>query len=356
MRRYFHRSLRLRSLPLPARWGGSALLVCIAFGARYLLYGLTPDLPFLCFFSAVIVASVIFDRGSGFFAMALSAVLVIYFFTDPPFNFALENKADIINVVLFCLVGVFIAIVTEALHAAYAEAEQAHRVTEIARQRAEAGEREREVLLAEFRHRVSNDLQRIAGLLELQALRAAPDAASALREASTRVHVIARVHDRLARRDGHVLVDVREFLHDLVADLRATVTDLQPIGLFIEAETHLLSVSRTGSLGLIVNELVTNALKYAFPDPDRSGAIKVSFRQDGADFLLTVTDDGVGVTDNLSAAPRSNGGMGTRLVRSLVAQLGGSIESSAQPGAGMRHLLRFPITPPGDPDHPPFPH
>jgi two-component sensor histidine kinase len=358
MRRYLRPSLRFRALPPPLRWSGTALLVLLACGARYLLYGATPVFPFLPFLPAVNLATEIFNRGSGFFATALSAVLAVYFFVEPTYSLVLRATSDTINVALFCVIGFFIAAVIEALHLAYVEAEQAHAETDAARARAEAGERERELLLAEFRHRVSNDLQRIAGLLTLQARHSSPEVAAALRDAANRVYVVARVHDRLARRDGHVLVDVREFLHDLVADLRASFTDLRPIGIFVEAESHMLSVSRTGAIGLIANELVTNAMKHAFPD-EREGAITIRFYREEDDFLLTMSDNGVGLAERLPE-PQGEGlrrsGMGSRLVRALTAQLGGHIETSARSGDGTTHVLRFPVTPPGDAEHPPFSH
>jgi two-component sensor histidine kinase len=357
MRRYLQPSLRLRTLPFPLRWAGSAVLVLVFFGARYALYGASPIIPFLFFLPAVILSSVVFNRGSGFFATLLSAMLAVYFFVEPVHSLALQKTSDTINVGLFCAVGLFIAFITEALHLAYVEAEEARAATDAARARAEAGERERELLLAEFRHRVSNDLQRLAGMMTLQARTVSAEAAVALKEAAGRIYVIARVHDRLARRDGHVLVDMREFLHDLIADLRAGLIDLRPIGIFVEAETHMLAVSRTGAVGLIVNELVTNALKHAFPGEDREGVVNIGFRRQGPDFLLTVADNGIGMAERPAGEPaeaQQRGGMGSRLVRALTAQLGGHIESNSAHGAGTTHMLCFPVTPPGDAEHPPF--
>src|SRR5581483_8926662 len=200
----------------------------------------------------------------------------------------------ILSLVIFCGVGAFIAATTEALHAAYVEAEQAHRDIAAASGRVLASERRVAMLLREFRHRVSNDMQRIVALLRLQA-RKTPEAKAALTDAATRVQVIGRIHDRLAREAEHEMVDTRTFLHELVDDFRKALTDLRPIGFFVDAEPHQLSLSRMGAVGLIVNELVTNALKHAFPEPHREGAITVRFHREGRDFILCVQDDGVGV-------------------------------------------------------------
>jgi two-component sensor histidine kinase len=270
-------------------------------------------------------------------------------------TFQLSRPADVINLALFLAVGLFISGAIEALRRALVEAEDTNRWLGEARARAEAGEREREMLLAEFRHRVSNDLQRLGSMILMQA-KASPAAATELRAAASRIQVIAGVHSRLARRDGHVQVDMHEFLHDLIADLRASLTSLYPVGLFVEAESHALSVSRAGSVALIANELVTNALKHAFPESAREGAVTVGFRRDGIDFVLTVTDDGVGMPVEpcrTGAGPGASlgSGLGSRLVRALAAQLGGHVETVSEPGAGTRQTLRFPVAPPGDPDY-----
>lgn len=333
----------LHTLPNPARWLGAALLVLIAFAIRFWLLQAT-DLPFLLFFPPIILSSIIFNHGSGFVALALSTLLAWYFFLPPLHSFAFPEGKTALDLVLFVVVGTFIAGVVEALHAAYVEVDEA-------RSRAEAGEHARELLLAEFSHRVKNDMQRIVGTMLMQASGSEPGVGAALRTAAERVRVIARVHDRLAQRGGHALAHTDEYLHDLILDLRSTIGGLKPVGLFIEAERHLLPVSRAGLVGLVVNELVTNALKYAFPDESREGSVRVSFRRDGGDYLLTVADDGIGMLAPPSTRqePGASGGMGRRLVRALAAQLGGHLEiSETSDTGGTTCTLRFPAQPPGD--------
>ena len=343
IRRYMQACLRLRAWPLPIRWAGTAVLVGIAFGIRYALFGLSGDLPFLLFLPAVIAAAVVFDRGSGFVATVLSAVLALYFFMGGQPH-SMPAPKSMLGLVIFCGVGAFIAATTEALHAAYVAAEQARIDAAAASSHAVASERRVAILLREFRHRVSNDLQRIVALLRLQAGRS-PQAQAALNDAAARVQIIGRIHDRLGHDAEHEMVDTHAFLHELVDDFRKAMTDLRAIGFFVDAEAHELTLSRMGAVGLIVNELVTNALKHAFPESHREGAITVRFRRDGRDFILCVQDDGVGV-DGVSPASQG-GGMGTHLVRALAAQLGGHMEIEAlQPGTVQR--LVFPVTAPGD--------
>jgi two-component sensor histidine kinase len=313
-------------------------LVGVAFAIRYAIFGWVDELPFALFFPAVMVAAVLFDRGSGLFATALSAGLTVYFFMgESPFSSATNN----VRLILFVLVGGFIAIAAEALHQAYVEAEQAHAEAAAAYARAVAAEQRIGTLLREFRHRVGNDLQRIVAVLRLHAKRS-PEAKVALVDAANRVQAIARLHDRLGRDAGHGTVDTRQFLHDLVEDFRKSVNDLRPIGFFVEAEAHQLTVSRLGAVGLILNELVTNALKHAFPEQEREGGVTVKFHRRGSDFILCVADDGIGHAAGVTA----RGGLGMHLVKALAAQLGGHIDVDQGPSGTTQRLI-FPVKPPG---------
>ncbi|MFC7739193.1 sensor histidine kinase [Roseomonas sp. GCM10028921] len=348
----------LGSLSTSIRWLGAAVLVLISFALRYWFFGEQVALPFLLFFPSIIVSAVLFDRGSGIFATLLSAALALYYFVPPVHSFAIPNTETAVSITLFLIVGLFIALVTEALHIAYVEVEKGHAEVEAARNSAEQAFRERDLLLVEFGHRVKNDLARISATIMMQAVGTSPETTTALYAVADRVKVLARVHDRLARRDGHVLVDMHDFLHDLVADLRTNLTALSPVGLFIDAEHYSLPVSRAGAVGLIANELITNALKHAFPE-DREGAVRLGFRREGIDLLLTVADDGIGLRGAPSETASGNaevakdfqrrGGMGRRLVRALAAQLGGHIETTkASEAGGVLHTLRFPVEAPGD--------
>jgi two-component sensor histidine kinase len=344
----------LRALPTAIRWSGGAALVLIAFALHGAIFPPAQANPFLSFFPALILASVFLGRGSGFIAVAISTAFAIYFFIEPKFQFVLPTPANTIGAILFVLTGCFIASTVEALQRAYVHADRAQRDDKAALARAKAAWRDLDLLLVEFGHRTKNDLQRITATLMMQAASAAPEVGEALRAAAERVRVVAHMHDCLARRDGHVLVDVRVFLEDLIADLRSSTAYLCPVGMFIEAEQHMLSVNRAGAVGLIVNELVTNALKHAFPD-DREGAIRVTLRSSGPDYLLVVADDGVGMPQKPaddSHRPAKQGGMGRRLVRALAAQLGGGIETSRAEPSGTISTIRFPVGAPGTYDAP----
>lgn len=129
------------------------------------------------------------------------------------------------------------------------------------------------------------------------------------------------------------------------------------MALLIDAEPHLLDAERAIQLGLVLNELVTNAFKYAFPD-ERHGTVRVHFVRDGETFVLTVSDDGVGLEatravggeERAAAPPGNGGGLGTRLLHALAAQLRGTITlRRGADGVGTTAELRFPCARPGTP-------
>ena len=162
-------------------------------------------------------------------------------------------------------------------------------------------QRARALLLEEFRHRTRNDLGSLVGILLLRARAATSEAArDGLREAADHAMALARVHTRLAKdsvaAEDATTVDTREFVVGLCEDLaKAFAGDgLRPVALNAEAEAHRLTTERSVQLGLVLNEAITNAFKYAFPE-GRGGQVQVRFVREGGHFLLTVVDDGPGM-------------------------------------------------------------
>jgi two-component sensor histidine kinase len=224
-----------------------------------------------------------------------------------------------------------------------------------ARAEAETEAQRRGLLVGEMTHRVANDLQRVSGLLDAQA-RSDPAASGSLLAAAGRVRVLGRLHHRLTLRGAAAEVDSRRFLEEIVEDLRAAAGAGAQVVVTIAAEPHPLPLAAAADLGLVVNELVTNALKHAFPG-GRAGAVRVRFRlaEDGATYVLEVADDGAGLPGGLAfgsapaarreAAGARGGGFGARLVRALAAQLGGRVEARSGQVGGTQVDLRFPVPP-----------
>jgi two-component sensor histidine kinase len=359
---------RSRAQPVAVRYGATLLLVLVALLLRLALEpALPPGYPFSFFYVAILASSTLFDRGSGFVATAASALAATYFFLPPEHDFAMQDIAHVVALLLFVFVGTAIAVTLEALHTALAELQQANGQLATARDdtsraldEAARADRSRALLLREFRHRARNDLGSLVGLLLLRA-RTAPSAVAqeALREAAQHALALSRVHTRLTPHDDGPseerigLVDTGEFIPGLCADIDgATVGEgLRPIAMVAEAESHILDAERAVPLGLVLNEAVTNAMKYAFPE-ERPGRIQVRFAREGEEFVLTVSDDGIGLPPegDLERAPpdppAQGSGLGTRLLRALAAQLRGTFRRV--PGeVGTLAELRFPVQQPG---------
>jgi two-component sensor histidine kinase len=334
MRPYFRWGDRLGGLPVPARWLASAALVGMAFGVRYQIFGVTAEAPFLFFFPAIIVSSVFLDRETGFFSTFLSAALATYYFIVPVRSFAIERPADIVNLLLFCAIGCFIAFLVGLLQAAYREVEDAHVIEAGLRARAEADERERDLLLTDLHHRIKNDLSRVSAIIAERAVGASAETAAALQEAANRVHLIARLHDRLRHRHGESTVAMAEFLKDVVDDMQAGVGDR--IAISLAADPIALPIDAAGSVGLILNKLITNTLKHALFNNQRASSIRVTFQRRSDQIALVVEDN----ADGLS--PESSSGMGLRIVEALSSQLNGCIETTTL-SRGTRYELLFPM-------------
>ena len=176
-----------------------------------------------------------------------------------------------------------------------------------------------EVLTREISHRVKNSLTLVAGMLNMQGrMSADPELKRALADAQARVHTIAQVHDRLWRSHEVHTVDLAAFLHELCEELRSSATPEQV--LVGDFEPVDILTDQAVPLGLLINELVTNAFKYAYPDGQ--GEVRVSVVRTGEKHLrLTVADDGVGLPQSFD--PTATKSLGMKLVSSLGRQLGG---------------------------------
>jgi len=195
---------------------------------------------------------------------------------------------------------------------------------------------EREVLLREVNHRVGNSLQIIASLLHLQANSSTQeDVKAALTNAMGRVAAVAQVHRTLYTSHDLKSVLLNQYLEALLEDLRRSAEGNKMSRLTLRAEPIEIDPDRAVAIGIIVNELVMNAVKYAYPDG--AGPIDVEVKTQGDDFLLTISDDGVGL--NVKADPRSTG-MGQRIVSAMASKLEASVERDSN-HAGTRIVVRF---------------
>jgi two-component sensor histidine kinase len=198
---------------------------------------------------------------------------------------------------------------------------------------------ERELLLREVNHRVGNSLQIIASLLHLQASSSVQeDVKAALTNAMGRVAAVAQVHRRLYTSHDLKSVLLNQYLESLLDDLRRSAEGNRMSRLTLTSEPGEIDPDRAVAIGIIVNELVMNAVKYAYPDG--SGPIHVDLRADRDDLVLSIADEGVGDNGSAKADPRSTG-MGQRIVSAMAAKLEASVARDPN-HSGTRIVVRFP--------------
>jgi PAS domain S-box-containing protein len=203
-----------------------------------------------------------------------------------------------------------------------------------------ASVKEREVLLQEVHHRVKNNLQIISSLINMQ-MRPLDEPAGreALEECQSRVQAIALIHEKLHHTREYTRVPFSEYARSLASNIFDTSgTSPSRIALQMEIENISVPVDRAIPCGLILNELITNALKHAFP-AERSGVVRVELRKtDTHELLLVVGDDGVGMMADFD--PDTSSSLGMQLVSTLVEQLDGRLEIVRNCGTTFR--IEFP--------------
>lgn len=189
---------------------------------------------------------------------------------------------------------------------------------------------EKEILLKEIHHRVKNNLQVVSSLLYLQSQKINdPGLRELFRESQNRVQAMALVHEQLYQSEDFARVDFGAYLRMLISTLfEAYGTDQARISLEIFTDGAHLDVHTAIPCGLMVSEMISNSLKYAFPD-NNLGEITVSLRLEDEDYCLIVQDNGIGFNPNTPVRP---GSLGLQLVDRLVAQIGGKLNRTGPPG------------------------
>jgi PAS domain S-box-containing protein len=192
---------------------------------------------------------------------------------------------------------------------------------------------EKEMLLREVYHRVKNNLQVIRSLLNLQS-RTLPegDSRRAMQETAARVRAMALVHEKLYQSGSLSSITIQEFAGDLIAQIReSSGLDNDRVSVQTEIAALHMGLDTAIPLGLLLNELISNSVKHAFPDGRRGRVlVRLVALNDGAE--LSVEDDGVGLPDGFD--PTQTRSMGMRLATSLARQLGGSLEFQSQSDHG----------------------
>jgi two-component sensor histidine kinase len=197
-----------------------------------------------------------------------------------------------------------------------------------------------QVLLKEVNHRVKNSLQVVCSMLQLQANAVGdPDLSERLTEASNRVNAVGRAYERLAYNADYEKIELIEYVREIINDLEPTVA---PCKIHFDAPEEIqFAGDRAILVGLIINELVSNAGKYAYPDCP-GGLIAVRLVRTEKDALLvSVRDDGIGLPAQFN--PTISKRLGTRLVHALSVQLGAELTRPIS-AAGTNFTLLIPLS------------
>ncbi|MBB5713190.1 sensor histidine kinase [Sphingomonas aerophila] len=195
---------------------------------------------------------------------------------------------------------------------------------------------QRSVLLGEVHHRVHNNLQIVQSLLVFQARRFNdPAVQAAFTEVASRIQTLSLVQQQLYRDEDYSAVDFPGYLKSLV-DALSGMQDRPEIDLLLDIEPIRVPIEKAVPLGLIANELLTNAMKHAFPD-SRAGELRVSFKREGERIALAVADNGIGITSEPKGGEDS--GLGSRLVPRLARQLQAEVTTASN--GGYETVIRF---------------
>lgn len=287
-----------RPQPAAIRYGVTAVLVLAFFLFRISAAAAIGQYGFIFFIPPILAASILYDRGSGVVGTVLATVLV---------GLTLHWQQDAVlhagALTLFVFVSLFVVVVGEGMRKALEQQVAAQKTADL--------------LLQEQDHRIKNELTIACSLMRLQARTQKVAAVrDALESAAGRLNVLAKSHDHLRIATGDHLIEMQDYLGEMCAQLGDALRGIRPIAISVNADDIVTNSRKATRIGLIVNELVTNALKHAFPG-DRAGTISVTLRTNDTGLALAVEDNGIGCPD------QPEEGLGSRLTRLLVQELQG---------------------------------
>ena len=263
----------------------------------------------------VFLSGLIFNRGSGMLAALVAVAVGAYlsYGTNPGLVFLPANG-------LFAVTAAGTAVVAEFLRAEMRRVMQADKA--------------KALLLQEMAHRTKNNLAVLSSMIRLQARNGEPSVAEELEATARRIHVISEVYDHLSLKQDLRFVNMRHFLGDVIEKIFQSLAPSGPIAFQVRSEDIELPNHQALAIGIITNELVTNSLKYAFPD-NRPGQVSVELSA-AREIELVVSDNGIGHDGEGNPS-----GLGSRIVMLLTQQLGGTLAyEQRRPGLSAR--LRAP--------------
>jgi two-component sensor histidine kinase len=283
----------------------------VSFGLRLLIQPLTPYSPFLPLIPGLMLVGWLWGRGPALLYLATTTVVVSFYFVPGPGRFQFDDATHVAAALQFIVAGGAVIYIIDRLVAARRDLDrQLQNVSQLSAQQ--------QTLLEEINHRVKNHLQAIIALTP-----AGQD--ERIDQIRARMLVLACVYDKLRLRSAGAKLDPETFLSELTSDFQNSFAPKSSIKLSCSVNCGQLGSKEAVFLGLIVNEAVSNALKYAFPQG--RGTIHISLQEASGKRTLTVRDDGVG-----DAGATKGTGQGRRLMSRLAQNLGGEIRIQDPPG------------------------
>jgi two-component sensor histidine kinase len=199
---------------------------------------------------------------------------------------------------------------------------------------------DKELLMREIHHRVKNNLQIVMSLLNTQSsFLESGTALTAIRQSQQRIHSISLIHQKLYQSNSFTRIEMSGYIHELIDYLKDSFNVDQRISFVTQLDVVYLDVTQAVPLGLLLNEAISNALKYAFPN-DRTGDITVTLQRKVSDqYTLSISDNGIGWPPGFD--PQDVKSLGMSLMKGLSKQLNGNLEISN--GTGLRIRLIFKV-------------
>ena len=327
-------TLRNRSVWFELAFGAASF--AIALYLRFVVDGsLPPGFPFLTFFPAVLLTAVFASVRAGILVAIISALAAWFFFVAPVFSFNL-NPASATAMVFYSLIVATELFLMSAMKSALGRLRLAEKHSaDLAKSRA--------LMFSELQHRVSNNLAVVAALLRLQAGQSKdPQAKQVLSDAQVRINTIARLQRRL-HSPNIQSVAVADFIHDLAEDTIHAAGAGAGIALEYDLQPVQLPHDKAVPLGLIVSELLMNAVEHSVGTDAKTGVIHISLTNisnaDGATVTLDVQDSGRGLAEDFDIEATKS--LGLNIARQFATQLSGELSLSNAAERGTIARLRF---------------
>jgi len=241
-----------------------------------------------------------------------------------------------IAIVLLASIGIFFLVRDLVL-----QAEQLQEQVDLESRRVKKSLQEKDTLLREIHHRVKNNLQVISSLLQLQSRRIeGPALKRSFQESHDRIRSIALLHEMLYRSENVATVNLHYYIEGLCQRLEASYATKGRVVFELAIEDFELDLDRAMPCGLLVNEILTNSIKHAFPE-ESNGTIRIEGKlSDNEQVILLIEDDGIGV-DEATLNLEDGDSLGFQLISGLIGQLGGKLDRSSSKGTA--YTISFPV-------------